>query len=63
MEPHININLEYLQSANKIADHVSKISREIPHLDSESLPNMVNRKWINPESEIKVPLIIGHKIY
>ena len=56
-------NLSHLEAANKIAEHFSKISREFPPLDSESLPNRVKKKLNNPESESQVPLIMAHQVH
>ena len=56
-------NLTPLDAANKIAEHFSQISREYPHLNSETLPNRVKQKLANPESESEVPIILEHQVY
>ena len=56
-------NLTPLESANKIAEHFSIISREFPHLDAETLPDRVKVKLANPESESEVPVIMAHQVY
>ena len=51
------------ESADKIPEHFSKISREFPPLDSETLPNRVKDKLGDPEKESKIPKILEHEIY
>ena len=56
-------DLSPLEAANKIAEHFSKISKEFPHLDSDSLPEKVKDKIGNPEGESGVPVILEHQVY
>ena len=58
-----HVNLTPLESANLIAEHFSKISREFPHLNQETLPDRVLDKLNQPESESKVPYIMEHDVY
>ena len=56
-------NLSPLESADKIAEHFSKISREFPPIKMETLPERVKDKLCNPESESKAPLIMEHQVF
>ena len=56
-------NLSPLESAEKIAEHFSRISREFPPLNIETLPERVKIKLYNPESETKAPQIMEHEVY
>jgi hypothetical protein len=56
-------NLTPMESAEKIAEHFSKISREFPPLNMETLPERVRQKLVSPESESKIPLIMEHEVF
>ena len=56
-------NLSPIESAEKVAEHFSKISREFPPLKTETLPVRVQQKLSNPESESQVPHIDEHEVY
>ena len=56
-------NLMNAESAELIAEHFSKISREFPPLDRETLPDRVSQKINNPERESKVPELFEHEVY
>ena len=55
-------DLTPLESAEKIAEHFSKISREFPPLNMETLPERVVQKLDNPEAESKIPIIQEHEV-
>jgi hypothetical protein len=62
---HYNITfflMMELESAEKIAEHFSKISREFPPLDMDTLPERVLQKLHNPETESKIPEIQEHEV-
>ena len=56
-------NLNPEQSAEKIAEHFSHISREFPPLKVESLPRRVQLKLQEPEKESKVPEIFEYEVF
>ena len=56
-------NLNPLESAEKIAEHFSRISREFPPLNMETLPDRVKQKLNNPESESVIPIIMEHDVH
>ena len=58
-----HVNLTISEAADKIAEHFSKISREYPPLNRETLPDRVSQKIKNPESESEVPKIFEHDVY
>ena len=51
------------ESAEKIAEHFSKISREFPPIDVETLPERVTVKLCNPERESEIPDIREYEVY
>ena len=56
-------NLSTVESADKIAEHFSKISREFPPLNMETLPERVTQKLSNPESESLIPTIMEYQVF
>ena len=56
-------NLTPLESAEMIAEHFSKISREFPPLTLETLPDRVKQKLTNPETESRIPTIYEHEVF
>ena len=56
-------NLTPSEAAEQIAEHFSKISREFPPLNTETLPERVTQKLCNPESESRVPDIMEYEVY
>ena len=59
----VHENLPSSEAAEKIAEYFSKISREFPPLDAETLPDRVKHKIRYPESESMAPLILEHEVY
>ena len=55
--------LSALESAEKIADHFSKISSEFSPLNIDALPSRVKDKIQHPEKVSKVPAIEDYEIY
>ena len=56
-------NLTPLESAEKVAEHFSQISREFPPLNMDTLPDRVKRKLDNPESDSCIPQIMEHDVF
>ena len=56
-------NLTPLESAEKILEHFSRISREFPPLTMETLPDRVKHKMNNPESESTIPHIMEYEVH
>ena len=56
-------NLPFPEAAEKIAEYFSRISREFPPLNTETLPDRVSQKIQNPERESRVPKLFEHEVY
>ena len=56
-------NLTPLEAADKIAEFFSKISREFPPLNMETLPSRVTEKLKNPKSESEPPCVMEYEVY
>ena len=56
-------NVDVHQAAEKIAEHFSRVSREFPPLNSETLPDRVIQKISFPESESQVPILDEYEVF
>ena len=58
---HVDIDVK--DAADDIAEHFSRISREYPPLDVQSLPDRVKVKVDNPEKYSEIPELYEHDVF
>lgn len=60
---HVEHNLSPDESAERIAQHFSSISKEFPPIDTTLLPKRVQEKILHPDVSTKAPTIQEHEVY